>query len=377
MKKIILASYMIRYPLGGMISYVLQYLLGFQRLGYDVYFVEKANYHNACFDVSRMMMTDDPSYGVDVVERLLNRFGMGKNWCYIDVSGNYFGMSNAKLRQIFQSSSLFIDMGVHGSLAEEAKSPELRVLIDGEPAYTQMKMENGTIYPDYDVYFTNGMNIGLKSSSAPTAGIKWRHIYHPVVVDLYEPLYTSSNKHFSTIMNWQSHKSIEYKGVAYGQKDIEFVKFMELPKRINVPFEIAVYGKETPAQSLIENGWILRSAHQITYSYDSFNNYVTSSMGEFSVCKNVFVSTNSGWFSDRSAVYLAMGKPVVLQETGFSEHLPVGEGLFAVETVEEAEDAINEIISDPKRHSRAARNIAVEYLDTEVVLKRFLSELGV
>ena len=99
---------MIRYPLGGMISYVLQYLLGFQRLGYDVYFVEKANYHNACFDVSRMMMTDDPSYGVDVVTRLLDRFGMGKNWCYIDVNGNYFGMSNAKLRQIFQSSSLFL-----------------------------------------------------------------------------------------------------------------------------------------------------------------------------------------------------------------------------------------------------------------------------
>ena len=368
---------MIRYPLGGMISYVLQYLIGFQRLGYDVYFVEKADYHNACFDVSRMIMTDDPSYGIEVVTGILKRFGMGEKWCYIDVYGNYYGMNNTQLKRVFQKSDIFVDMGVHGALDEETKTCGLRVLIDGEPAYTQMKMENGIMYPEYDAYYTNGMNIGRRSSSAPTAGINWRHIYHPVVVDLYLPLSHISGDKFSTVMNWQSHKSIEYKGVEYGQKDREFLKFIDLPQRVKAPLEIAISGVGTSHQILIDNGWILKDAQQVTSTYDSFINYVATSLGEFSVCKNIFVSTNSGWFSDKSAVYLAMGKPVVLQETGFSEHLPGGEGLFAVETVEEAEDAINEIISDPKRHSRAARNIAVEYLDTEVVLKRFLSELGV
>jgi hypothetical protein len=177
-------------------------------------------------------------------------------------------------------------------------------------------------------------------------------------------------------MSWQAHEPIEFAGTTYGQKDVEFVKFMDLPRRTLAPVEIAVAGKHVPVEQLAGSGWRLRNAHAVTLSFDSWKNYIQASKGEFSVCKNVFVATNSGWFSDRSAVYLASGRPVVMQDTGFSTHLPCGRGLFAVHTVEEAAAAIDEINSDYEQHAKWARVIASEYLDTPKVLRRFLRELG-
>jgi hypothetical protein len=127
--------------------------------------------------------------------------------------------------------------------------------------------------------------------------------------------------------------------------------------------EIAVSGKNAPLKRLKESGWRVRDAHEVTATYDCFASYIRASRGEFSVAKNVFVATSSGWFSDRSAVYLAMGRPVVLEDTGFGAHLPCGRGLFAVRTVEEAVAALGEIIADHETHSCGAREIALEYLD--------------
>ncbi len=153
-------------------------------------------------------------------------------------------------------------------------------------------------------------------------------------------------------------------------------KFMALPGQTTASLEIAVSGKNVPNAQLMDAGWRIRDAHDVTLSFDSYAEYIRASKGEFSVSKNVFVATNSAWFSDRSAVYLASGRPVVLQDTGFSAHLPCGQGLFAVRTVEEAAAAINEINGNYERHSSWAHDIAVEYLDATKVLGRFLCELG-
>lgn len=151
--------------------------------------------------------------------------------------------------------------------------------------------------------------------------------------------------------------------------------FERLPALTSAMPEIAVAGKEVPRDRLLENGWCLRDAHDVTKSFDAFGEYIRASRGEFSVCKSVFVATNSGWTSDRSAAYLACGRPAVMQETGFSGHLPVGRGLFVARTVEAAA-AINEIERDHGRHSQAAREIAVEYLDARMVIGGLLQELG-
>jgi len=382
MATIILGSYMFRYPLGGMNSWVLQYLLGLKDLGHDVYFVEKYGYANSCYDPEKELMSDDCSYGLKMVSELLARFGLENNWCFVARNDIYHGLSQQRINEVFRSADLFIDMGSHGSWAEESDKVSLNVLIDGEPGYTQInwarKIEEGINVPQYDRYFTNGKNIGNTDNLVPTLGLKWEHIYSPVSTMLFpftNPVVT--NAPYSTVMNWQSHDPVKYNGMEYGQKDIEFKKFIVLPKFTNVSMEVAVSGKNIPKQSLTENRWVVKNGKNVTLTFDAFRNYLSACRAEFSVCKNVFVANNTAWFSDKSAAFLACGKPVVLQDTGFSKHLPVGIGLFAINDMMGAREAILEIEKNYDRHSHAAREIACEYLESKKVMKQFLNELGI
>lgn len=239
------------------------------------------------------------------------------------------------------------------------------------------KAQDGMPIPQYDRYFTNGKNIGTPGNSVPALGLKWEHIYSPVKTALFPFSSPGTAAAYSTIMNWASHKTIEYNGKSYGQKDIEFMKFLSLPKLVKSPMSIAVSGKDVPKMELKKNGWTVNCGKEATLTFYSFREYLRNCRAEFSVCKHVFVSNNTGWFSDKSAAYLASGRPVVLQDTGFSKHLPVGKGLFAINTLHEAMEAIHEIESNYHRHSLAAREIACEYLEARIVMKNFLNELGV
>ena len=380
MARVVVGSYMVRYPLGGMMSWVLQYLVGFQRLGHDVYFVEKSGYPNSCYDPSKGVMGDDCSYGTAALNALLARFGLRDRWCFVDAQGVYHGLSRWRVEEVFRTADLFLDMGTHGAWLPEAAGTRLRVLGDGEPGFTQIKMEKrlaaGEELPVYDLYYTAGANVARGRSTAPAAGKEWRLLFHPVVAEMFRAEPAAADAPFTTVMNWQSHPPVEFKGKSYGQKDVEFAKFMELPRRTAAHLEVAVSGKDVPLARLEEAGWRVRDAHEVTASFDTFRDYIRASRGEFGVCKNVFVETRSGWFSDRSAAYLASGRPVVLQDTGFGEHLPCGRGLFAVGTVEEAAAALEEINRDYVRHSEWAREVAAEHLDASKVLGRFLGELG-
>ena len=372
---------MVRYPLGGMLSWVLQFLVGFKRLGHEIYFVEKAGYPNSCYNPTNETMSDDCTYGVAVLDKLLASLGLENTWCFVDQSENYYGISKKDMEEIFRTADIFIDMGTHGSWEHEAVNSTLKVLIDGEPAFTQIKMVNslksGINLPRYDHYFTTGKNIGTEYSISPTAGIAWKYLYHPVQVDMFPVTPCPENAFYSTVMNWQSHQPIEYNGKKYGQKNLEFQKFIDLPMQVSIPMQVAVAGKKLPIDILKKKGWDVVDAKQATSSFDAFCNYIQQSRGEFSVCKNVFVANQSGWFSDRSAAYLASGRPVVMQDTGFSRHLPCGEGLFAFHSLDEAKAAIEKIESDYELHSKTARQIACEYLDTRIVLKAFLKDLGI
>jgi hypothetical protein len=368
--RIVLGGYMVRYPLGGMLAGYVQWLVGFQRLGHEIYAVEKAGGRGSCYDPRRDLMTDDCSSGFALVTALLERFGLEGRLCFVDADGLYHGLTQPEVERVFDAADLFVDLGTHGAWLDDAKRTGVRIYVDGEPGARQLQMQQQLdareLLPSYDHWYTVGQSIGTPASSAPTAGRTWRHVFHPVVVDLFAPAEANGASAYTTVMNWRSHEPLEYGGTSYLQKDAEFEHFIDLPARTHVPLEIAVAGAGVPARRLGAAGWHVRDAHQVTASYDTFVEYVAASRGEFSVSKHVYVATRSGWFGDRSAVYLASGRPVVLQDTG----------LFAVSSVDEAAAALETIERDRKRHAKAARELAREHLDAEVVLTRLLAEIG-
>jgi hypothetical protein len=381
MARIVLTSCVFRYPMGGMVSWLLQYLVGFQRLGHDVTYVEKAARRSDCFDPTRDAMGDDCGYGIRTVADLWARFGVGERWHFVDIEGERYGLAQEQVEAAFDSADLFIDMGGDHSWRADAARARLRVLIDCEPGFTQMKMatklEAGEPLPAYDSYYTPGRNIGTQSCSVPVAGKAWRPLVLPVVPDLFELAPADPGAPFTTVMTWQSFRPRVYQGQSYGHKDREFEKFESLPQRTSVPLELAVSGRNVPWDRLARAGWRVRNANDVTTSFESYADYIRRSKGEFTVAKHCFVATHCGWFGDRAAMYLASGRPVVMQDTGWAEHLPCGEGLFAVRTVEEAASALEEVERDYARHSRRARELAHEFFDAGPVLARFLDELGV
>jgi hypothetical protein len=381
MARVIIGSYLVRLPIGGYMSWMLQWLLGFKRLGHEVYFVEKSGWSRSCLDPVTWTASDDCTQGLSRIQSFFSRFGLQDQWCFVDADGKYHGMSRNQIEAVFRTADVFIDHMRGCEWRTEASGAKVRVMVDGEPAYTQMQMEKNRKgdpgrMDEYDYFFTVGLNVGTHACMVPTAGRQWHPIVDPVVPDLFPVTVAGKTAAFTTVMSWQAHDPIEFEGIEYGQKDTEFPKFMDLPSQTKASLELAIAGRDVPVGDLEKKGWRLRNAPEVTISFDAWCDYIRRSRGEFSVAKNVFVATNSGFFSDRSAVYLACGRPVVMQETGFSDHLPCGRGLFAVRDVQEAASAIHEIEGNYEKHSKWARELACEYLSTDKVLTRLLSEIG-
>ena len=378
MATIALGSYAVQFPVGGYLSWVLQWLVGLRDLGHEPWFVERAQNANSCFDPSTNTMSDDCSFGTSSLRSLLERFGLGDRWCFVDARGRYHGASRATIEGVLGAAELFIDMGSNGTWDDETLSARCRVYVDGEPAFTQFKwaLRSSTSVEKYDAYYTVGQNIGQPWCPVPTSGIPWRPILYPVVTAMFPLVAPPADAPFTTVMSWSAHDRLQFDGVTYGAKDMEFPKFIDLPRRVGVAVEVAVNDK-APRPLLAEHGWRMRNALEVSATFDQFCAYIRSSRGEFSVCKNGFVATRSGWVGDRIGAYLACGRPVVMQDTGFGERLPCGEGLFAVRDLDEAVDAIERIEADPERHRSAARAIAETHFEAETVLESMLTELGI
>jgi hypothetical protein len=379
MARIILGGYLFRYPLGGNISCTLQYLLGLLAEGHEVFYVEKSAYAGSCYNPVRKENSDDCTYGLKVVSSVLSGAGL-RRWCFVDAGGSYFGMSRDAVEEAFRTADLFIDMGSHEAWLEEASWARSRILIDGDPGFSQIFMEMrsaaGKPPPAYDFYFTVGRNLCGALGKEPRAGVFWNHIYHPISTSAVTFSPGSDSNPFSTVMNWQSYAEAIYQGKTYGHKNIEFIRFLNLPLMTDAKLEIAVSGKDVPYDDLVTAGWKVRDAQAVTLSLSSYYSYLKGSAGEVSVCKNGFVDLHTGWFGDRSSCYLAIGRPVILQETGFSEHLPTGKGLFSFVSAEEVVESLKQIKMDYQLHSLAAREIAQEFLDAQKVMKGVLNTIG-
>jgi hypothetical protein len=256
-----------------------------------------------------------------------------------------------------------------------------RVLIEQDPGYTHLWAAEGdpaAIFGHHDVYFTVGANVGTARSALPTCGLDWHALWPPVVMDWWSCDDPGARGCLTTIGAWRDYGYLEFEGRVLGPKVDEFERFLALPELAGEPLELAlaIDADDPDRERLIARGWRLADP-AIVSTPDRYRDYICSSLGEFSCAKGGYVATRSGWFSDRSACYLAAGRPVVLQATGFEDHLPTGAGLFAVRTPEEAVAALREIRADYAGHAAAARALAREHFDGERLLGDALALAGI
>ncbi len=382
---IVVAGYVVRFPLGGMTWHPFHYVLGLRRLGYKVTFIEdNGSWPDACYDPARGVMGDDPSYGLRYLRALFREYGMEEDWVFVDARGGYHGKTEAQTRRVLAGADLLLNISGVNWRPEFLRCPE-RVYIDTDPGFTQIGLlsaeESGAgdwrHVRDHAKHFTFGQNMGGSDCTVPGCGITWIATRQPIVLEEWPAKPAPPGAPLTTVMSWSAYGAKEYRGAVYGQKDVEFARFLDLPDHLpaNHPgLEIALSGNGVPYPALLEHGWVLRDAGRVTRTPASYRGYIQNSGGEFSVAKSGYVRTNSGWFSDRSACYLASGRPVAAQDTGWSASLPSGEGLFAVRDSGEAAEALRQIAAEPQRHQRAARALAEENFDSGIVLTRLLND---
>ncbi len=370
----IVAGYLVGNPVGGHVMSILHWLSGLRALGYDVIFVEHHGWPNACWNPLTRTLSDDPSYGLSELATHARRLGL-RGWCFVDAAGAYHGLSRADMVAACRQAEVLLGLWTVTWLDEFALC-ERRVFIDTDPGFTQFAMSPDVHSSldfaspvDFHEHYSYGSRIGQADCPIPTHGIEWQPLRPPVALDLLPVQFTPEAQAFTTVMAWSPREPIVYEGEEYGQKDIEFWRIAGLPSRVETDLEIALGGK-APFAAIRSAGWRIADAAAVTATPWTYRDYIGQSRGEFSVAVNLEVKSRSGWFSDRTAAYLASGKPVVVQDTGFSEDLPTGEGLMAFTTEDEAAAALEEVGRDYPRHCRAARRIAEEHLDATRIVSR-------
>jgi hypothetical protein len=323
-------------------------------------------------------MSDDASYGVLMLRDAMQRFDLAERWVYRDARQTYHGLPACEAHEAIIQSDLLVNLsGV--TWFDGFEHITRRVFIDEDPAFTQFRATRDNEYRNllksHQHLYSYGHNIGQPACTIPTGELCWQPGCQPIVLGEWQTQFDVRYESFTTVMSWNAYGNVEYEGEVYGQKSHEFPKVMGLPHRVQQRFELAVSGEDVPTRELAERGWMISDPLWVSRTIDSYRNYIQRSRGEFSVAKQAYVKTRSGWFSDRSAAYLASGKPVVLQDTGYSSWLPVGEGLLSFTNLDEAAAAVEAVNSDYVRQCRGARLIAEEYFDAHRVLGEMLARL--
>jgi hypothetical protein len=374
--RIIVLGYVVRGPLGGLAWHHLQYVVGLAQLGHDVYFLEDSDEYPSCYNPASNTIEIDPTYGLQFAARVFGRAGLAERWAYYDAhSSRWFGPCAARIDDLRATADLLLNLSGVNPLRPWFMEIPVRVLIDTDPAFTQIKHLTDPAARrhalQHTVFLSFAENITGKSD-IPRDGLPWQATRQPIVLEAW-PLTTGpAQGKFTTVMQWSSYSTHEYQGVRYGMKSDSFVPYLNLPKRAGPIFELALGSPTAPREQLTSNGWLLCDPLEITRDPWTYQRFLQQSKAEFTVAKHGYVVSRSGWFSERSACYLASGRPVVTQETGFSDWLQTGTGVIPFNTSEEALAGIEEINRRYEFHCRAARAIAEEYFDARKVLSRLV-----
>lgn len=375
--RIVVLGYIIRGPIGGMAWHHLQYVRGLVDLGHDVLFLEDSDDYPSCYDPQRSVTDTDPAYGLAFADHAFARLGLAACWAYHDAHrGRWHGPAADRAPKHARSAELLLNISGVNPLRDWLREVPRRVLIDTDPLFTQARHlqdpQARSRACSHNVFFTFGENIPRGESDAPDDGLPWQPTRQPVVLEAWPVTPPPAQSAFTTVMQWDSYSECVIAGRRYGMKSRSFEPYLDLPRLSGAPLELALGSSNAPRQRLNEHGWRIVDPLAVTRDPWTYQRYLQRSAGEFSIAKHGYVAARTGWFSERSACYLASGRPVIVQDTGFTAWLPIGQGLHAFNNPDEAALALKEVLADHARHAAAARELAEAYFDSRRVLTALL-----
>jgi len=382
--RIIVAGLVGAIPIGGVAWDYLQYVIGLSRLGHDVVYHEDSSiwpYHPI-----ENQPVDTANYSVDYIARFFRTYApeLSGRWHYRHLGAESFGLSESEFQNFATSADLYLNVSAANPLPPALGSRCITAFLDTDPGYNQIVLSErpswsanidrwADEFHRYDRYLTYAENIGREDCLVPQLGVDWITTRMPIVLGLWRDLPPPpDDASWSTVLTWNRFRGpLVYRGREYGSKDIEFAKIASLPGKTSARLKIAL-GGAGPLQSLAAQGWEVVDAPTATLTPENYQEFIAQSRGEVSTAKNVYVAMKTGWFSSRTACYLAAGRPAVVQDTGFSKHISVGKGVLTFDTVDQASAAIDAVEGNYPKHMAAAREIAVQYFDSDRVLRRML-----
>jgi hypothetical protein len=398
--KIVVMGILGRMPLAGVSWQILQYLEGFRRLGCDCHYIEDTG--DWAFNPELETFTYDAThyakaceYAVNYVAQVLSLHSLSDRWAYRSrIDGRLFGLSEPQVSTVFEEADVLVNLTGSTRLFEEHLRVPVRIYLETDPVVRQIEVATGDrdaikLLKAHTHWFTYGENLGAPDCGMPATEFDYRPTRPPIVVDWWaEGNWRSATfgygyqSVYTTVTNWaQTGRDLKWNGETYRwSKHVEFLKFIDLPRSTPQRIELALLCKTDDdlrdIQFLQSHGWLVRDALAISRDICTYRDYILHSRGEFTVAKDQNIRLRSGWFSDRSACYLAAGRPVVTQDTAFDKVVPIGAGLFSFRTMEDILSAFEAIECDYIRHARAAQELASEYFNAEKVLERLMKDCG-
>ncbi|HEY1922325.1 MAG TPA: hypothetical protein VGG44_06130 [Tepidisphaeraceae bacterium] len=388
--RIIVGGLVGQFPLGGVAWDYFHYVLGLHQLGHDVYYHEDTWVWP--FHPKLQYATDDPAYTVDFFRDFFHKYApqLENKWHYVLCHEKHFGMSGEEFRDVAQSADIFLNVSGACFMPDELGPRCVKVFLDTDPGYNQIMLNEKfawsqnverwcDLVASHDRHLTYAENIYGEDCLVPRLKYDWRPTRCVVTLPEWSSARETSppaDAPLTTVMTWDWFKgALTFKGVEYFGKAVEFEKFLDLPSRVKIPLELAINGPKAPLPTLQKSGWHVVEAQEKTLTPETYQKFIATSAGEWSVAKNVYVAMRTGWFSCRTACYLASARPAVVQDTGWSRFVPGGRGVIPFRTMDEAIAGIEAIKADPAAHRMAAYEIAREYLAPDRVLPAMIESI--
>lgn len=378
MKKIVVLGYIVRGPLGGLVFHHLQYVLGLKQLGHEVMFLEDSEDYAACYDPSRHQLTEDPTYGLHFLQQVFRRYDLQQHWAYFDRHRNqWHGQSHLTVMEFCEEADLLINLSGSNPIRPWTASIPIRIYVDTDPVFTQIHNLQKADFRERTVlhthHFSFGENLGTEDCTVPDDGFQWRPTRQPVVPKIWPRSPIPSQGALSTVMQWDSYATLSHDGRTFGMKSASFAPYMKLPQQVDATMCLAMGSANAPLKELQTNGWQTVDAPSVTVTAGSYQDFIGKSRAEWSVAKQGYVTARSGWFSERSCAYLASGRPVIVQDTGFSKWLPTGEAVFSFQDPEESREAIDRVLKGGINLPTACRSLIIEHFHYKKVLESLVS----